>query len=121
MPTLFHKNFSLGTIIYLAIIAIILGLLGSYVLFQARHIITGPVITLSEEPTPIQEGGTVTLTGRAINIVSLSLNGRTIYTDDLGNFTEMLVLPPGYTIMTLTARDRYGRTHSIERTYVRGS
>jgi len=77
------------------------------------------VITLISEELPYSDDPTMILTGKALNIVSLSLNGRSIYTNDSGDFKETLVLPSGYTIMTITAQDRYGRTHSLERVYVR--
>lgn len=119
MPTLFARHISLRTILFSISILCLCGILALYVAFQARHILEGPVITLSSEATQETTEPTLLLSGTALNITSLSLNGRAIYTDDAGAFTETLVLPLGYTIMTLTAKDRYGRVHSLERTYVR--
>ncbi len=119
MPILFHKHLSLGTLIYGLCIVGLCGIIATYAFFQARHIIDGPLITLTEEPAHIQSSPTITLRGTAENITSLSLNGRDIYTDDRGGFEETVILPSGYTIMTLYARDRYGREHSVTRTYVR--
>jgi len=119
MPTLLRHQISLRTYVLSLMFLFILVLLGIYVAYQARHVILGPLITIHEEPSMALVAPTFLLTGLAENIVSLSLNGRDIYTDDTGNFSETLVLPLGYTIMTLTAKDRYGRVHSVERTYVR--
>ncbi len=119
MPILFHRHFSLGTVLYFGIILSVLLALVGYGLFHARHVFEGPFITLENEGAVQQYTPTLPITGRAENIISLSLNDRTIYTDDSGHFSETLILPPGYTIMTLTAEDRYGRVHSVERTYVR--
>lgn len=111
--------FSLRSVVYTLTTVVIFGALVLYLAFQARHIITGPVITLLAEPALSIDSPTITLHGSTENIVSLSLNGRTIYTNDAGIFTETLVLPRGYSILTLTATDRYGRVRSVERTYVR--
>ena len=119
MPTLFARHVSLRTIILSIGVLALCGTLMLYVAFQARHILEGPVITLASDASFETSLSTVVLSGIARNITSLSLNGRTIYTDDTGAFTETLVLPVGYTIMTLTAKDRYGRVHSLEQTYVR--
>ncbi len=101
--------------IFLAILSVfIIG----YVLFQARNLIGGPVIQLVNEPQSIQTNQMVLLEGETRNIVSLTLNGREIHTDEAGVFSERLVLESGYTIMTLRAADRYGRTESLQRQFV---
>lgn len=120
MPTLFKRYFSLGTLLYGGLILALISLLCAYALFQGRHVIMGPQITL----TPVVYDGkeaAVNLSGNAQNIISLTLNGRAIYTDDTGNFEEEVVLPVGYTVLTLTAEDRYGRVRSTSREYVRTS
>lgn len=89
-----------------------------YVQFQARNILEGPSIALTSEYIPVQHERSVDLTGNAHNIVKLTLNGREIHTDESGAFTQTLVLPNGYTIMELTAQDRFGRTTSLVRKYV---
>ena len=89
-----------------------------YVQFQARNIIQGPTINLTSEYVPLQHERSIGLVGHAQNIVKLSLNGREIHTDESGVFTQTLVLPNGYTIMELTAQDRFGRTTSLQKTYV---
>lgn len=89
-----------------------------YVLFQARFIIEGPQITLTSNNPVVNQGRVVTLAGQARNITRMTLNGRQIYTDKYGNFKEALVLENGYTIMTLQAEDRYGRTTTLSRSFV---
>ncbi|MCA9363720.1 hypothetical protein KC727_00690 [Candidatus Kaiserbacteria bacterium] len=89
-----------------------------YFLFQARIFMDGPEITLINEPDTLQHSQTVTLEGVAQNIVSLTLNGNTLSTDEEGRFSRALILPEGYTVVTLTAKDRYGRYTSLEREFV---
>jgi ABC-type maltose transport system permease subunit len=118
MPALFDRHYSLGTLLYGVLIAIIIGLIALYVLFQARHIIDGPMIMVSDVAYD-GTSPTIMLSGTTESIVSLSLNGRSIYTDDDGAWSETVVLPVGYTVITLTAEDRYGRVRHVTREYVR--
>lgn len=90
----------------------------SYAVFQARFLIIGPQISLTQEPDILQNERRIFLEGTAYNISRLWLNGRQIYTDAQGNFREALVLENGYTVSTLRAEDRYGRNTVISRSYV---
>ena len=89
-----------------------------YVQFQARNLISGPRIALLNEPETEQTSRTVAIEGQAGNITSLELNGKTIFTDEQGYFEEILVLENGYTIMTLGAKDRFGRTIRVTKPFV---
>ncbi len=89
-----------------------------YTLFQARNLLMGPSLVLTNEPDQVQTSRTIILEGVAKNIVAISVNGREIHTDETGVFSEELVLESGYTIMTLRAEDRYGRTSTLSRKFV---
>jgi hypothetical protein len=97
---------------------LLLGLVVVYVLYQARFLITGPEVILTDEPAVQQNERIVTLRGNARNITHLWLNDRQIYTDQKGYFEEALVLENGYTITTLKAKDRYGRETRVVRSFV---
>jgi|AntRauTorcE11897_2_1112592.scaffolds.fasta_scaffold02737_2 hypothetical protein len=99
---------------------LLLGLISvaAYVAFQARFLIIGPQLQLTNEPEQLVNYRQITLTGSAANISRLWLNDRPIFTDAQGNFTEALVLENGYTIATVRAEDRYGRETTIKRSYV---
>ncbi len=88
-----------------------------YVLFQARFLLAGPQIFVTQTQS-ISSERLVTLEGQAKNIVRITLNGRPIFTDKHGNFKEALVLENGYTVATLRAEDRYGRVSNHTQTYV---
>ncbi len=90
----------------------------AYAYFQARNLILGPSITLSSDPGVVQHERTLSIVGSAHNIRTLTLNGLPIHTDEAGVFTHTLVLENGYTIMTLAAEDRYGRTTQLTRSFV---
>lgn len=99
-------------------LSVIIGLFGAYVIFQARYIIRGPELALTNEPNTVQNEQQITLTGTAENITNITLNGRTIVTDQDGHFREHIVLENGYNIVSIEAHDRYGRSTILEREFV---
>ena len=99
-------------------VAILCGGIAVYIGYQARHLVSGPQITLLDTLSTVQHDGTITLHGMTENITALTLNGKPVFTDEHGAFEQTLVLENGYTIMTLHARDRYGRNTSHSRPFV---
>ena len=89
-----------------------------YTLFQARNLLLGPSLSLTSNLDIIQHERMIVLEGTTRNIVSISLNGREVHTNESGVFNERLVLENGYTIMTLRAEDRYGRVSTLQRGFV---
>jgi hypothetical protein len=112
------KQYSFRTLIKYWLILIGGIIMLFFVLFQARFLIAGPQITLKESPTSPGNERQVHLKGTAYNISRLWLNDRPIFTDAQGNFDEAIVLENGYTIATLRAEDRYGRTTNVTREMV---
>lgn len=85
-------------------------LLLGYALFQARHIIIGPSITIeTPHEWSIVTEELINIRGNAQNITSITLNDRAIFIDEEGQFSEKLLLANGYTIMIIKAEDRFGR------------
>ncbi len=111
-------NLPLQTLIRTLGVGALIVLIGAYVHFQARNLISGPSIELPDAPNGVVRERLVTLEGTARNIVKLTVNGREIHTDEHGLFREALVLENGYTIATLRAEDRFGRTTTLTREYV---
>ena len=93
---------------------IIIGLISLfclYALFESLKLILGPSITVSSPQnwSTINEESVIVV-GQAKRISTIWLNDRKIYIDEQGDFKEKLLLAPGYTIITLRAEDRFGRT-----------
>lgn len=88
-------------------IAIIVGYGG----FAFRDIIRGPHIKITE---PIDgetyATTTVPIKGIASRIQKITLNGRPMVIDEQGNFSEILILFPGYNRILLVGEDRFGHT-----------
>jgi hypothetical protein len=84
-----------------------------YGLFEARRIIDGPVVVIY---TPANGSATSTtgvlISGNAQNISFLSINDKPSFTDQKGNFSETLSIPPGFAVLTVAATDRFGRRTS---------
>lgn len=92
--------FSLGAII------VIVG----YGAFRAKNFAEGPRISILSPETGTSVGDSlVEIKGTAKNISFLTLNDAKIFTDESGMFDEKILLSYGYNIMTLKARDRFGR------------
>lgn len=97
-------------IVTILIIALGIISIGVYAYRQSREYRQGPTITISTpENGSLFTAPLVTISGNAQNISSITLDGGTIFVDSKGNFTEKLLLLPGYNILTLEAHDRFGK------------
>ena len=79
-----------------------------YAYFEARGVIYGPVIEVSDESHQVSEPF-VSIQGKADRIASLSMDGRAISVTEDGAFNEAILLSPGLNRILLDATDRYGR------------
>jgi hypothetical protein len=112
-PTLTFRQILIYAVISLGVLVLL-----GYLVFQARFLIQGPRITLTDEPPSVQNDRTVKISGYARNITKITINDRPMFTDKAGYFSEALVLENGYTIATIAATDRYGRETQVVRPFV---
>jgi hypothetical protein len=101
----FKKTLTTGIIIFFGLFILV------FVFFQFRNVIFGIKI----ENVNIVDGSTIkenplNLTGVAKHAVFLSLNGREIVIDKDGNWNETIALLPGYNIIEIEAKDKFGNT-----------
>lgn len=97
----------------------VLTLIG-YSAFQAHKIITGPTIDLSDSFSSTVTGSNkINIKGMAANVAFISLNDNPIFIDEAGSFSENLLLYPGYNIIKLYGKDKFGKslTRLVEITY----
>lgn len=81
-----------------------------YGLFESFRYFSGPKITIIEpKDGSLVATSTVVLYGKVRNIAYLTLNERQIFSDTSGNFGQKLLLQEGYNIITIEARDRFGK------------
>lgn len=104
---------SLIRIIRLSIVIILVGLIVAYAIWRSFNYARGPYIDIFE---PIDgaslSADTITLKGKALRVISLNLNGRTIFVDQEGNWSETMAVFPGQNSFVITASDRFGRSIS---------
>ena len=80
-----------------------------YSLFQADKILSGPVITVTTPQNDATYNSTlIEIDGRAKNIAYIDMDDRQMFTDKDGNFSEKLLLSPGYNVVKLDAWDKFG-------------
>lgn len=87
-----------------------------YAVYQTKDFVRGPVVGLT---TPA-DGETfrepiLSLSGTAQRVSFVSLNGRPIFTDKEGAWSEQVILHAGYNVITVTAKDRFGRETTVVR------
>lgn len=88
----------------------------TYAFLTSKNLIFGVKIT----NVNITDGAKVSesiieITGNAQNAINLTLNGREIVIDKDGNFHETIILLPGYNIVNIKAKDKFG--HIDEKNY----
>ncbi|MES2314519.1 MAG: hypothetical protein V4524_01095 [Patescibacteria group bacterium] len=98
-------------LIRLSAITLVAVIIIVYAFFRSLNYIHGPEINIFQ---PIDgsalASSTVTIIGQATRVNSLSMNGKTVFIDESGNFKETLLVFPGMNIITFTAHDQFGRT-----------
>jgi hypothetical protein len=91
-------------------IAFVVLVVTGYSLSKAKNLISGPIVSIT---SPLQgdtlSSSTVVITGTTQNVSAIYLNDSPIFIDELGVFKEKLILPTGYTIIKLSAKDKFGR------------
>ncbi len=104
------SNHTKQTVIGSSLVGILILASIIYGYIQSRNLIHGPSITII---SPVNgsnlDNQVVTISGKTKNIAVMSLNDRQIFPDESGNFAETLVLPSGYTIMSIKAEDKFGK------------
>ena len=82
-------------------------IIGVFSYFKMSFVLNGVQILASiehGEDTPL-----ATITGKAQNATYISLNGREIYIDKDGSFSEKINLIPGFSVITIDATDKFGK------------
>lgn len=85
-------------------------LIGIYAIYQSKNLLRGPELSIE---TP-QNGTTITeniarVSGYAKNISKITLNGRQIFTDEIGFFSEEVLASTGYNIWKIEVQDKFDR------------
>ena len=85
------------------------GLLLVFIGYNTRDVIIGAPLSVKV----VKSGSTVAasylpIEGNARHAKELHINGRQVSIDTEGNFSDGIVLSPGYNIVTISQKDRFG-------------
>lgn len=84
--------------------------------YNMRDLMLGtPLEVVAAEDGATLESTFLPLSGVARQARELLINGRTVAIDRAGNFTDAIILSPGYNIVEVALKDRFGNTET--RTY----
>jgi len=99
----------------LAIGGLVLAVAG-LVFYNMRDMVLGtPLEVVTAKDGATLEDTFLPLTGVARHARELLINGRTVAIDRSGKFTDAIILSPGYNIVEVALKDRFGNTDT--RTY----
>jgi len=98
------------------LIALVLLALVSYGLIEAWPLILGPALSVeSPRDNASFPDGIVPITGTALRIAQLTVDGASLLHDKDGSFSTTLTFPRGASILTFVATDRFGRQVKVTR------
>ncbi len=97
---------TLGTATVTILFVTVLG----YSYSRTKDFLEGPVLKISEPSNgALLASALISVKGTSKNLAFLNLDGKKIFTDKEGNWTEKLLLHPGLNIIETQATDRFGR------------
>ena len=103
----------LGVFLFLAVVA-------GYMFIKFTTFLLSPEIELESlsSETVIVNSPKIAIAGRVENTRSLTLNGRQLYIGKNGKFEDILELSDGMNILSLAARNIFGRSSELARRVV---
>ena len=101
-----HNRFSVTAAL---LVLVVLGVFG-FVLGNMRDLLFGAPLTI----TTASNGATLTdgylpVSGKATHARDVRINGRLVTIDREGNFSDAVLLSPGYNVITVASRDQFGK------------
>jgi hypothetical protein len=91
------------------VLVVFFALVASYAYYEGSGIIWGPAIEIENRVMQVDEPF-IAIEGNVRRVAALSMNGKSIALTENGTFSEGYVLAPGYNRITLSARDRFGKS-----------
>ncbi len=103
----------LNIILARSAVALAVVVIVGYGLFEARRLVGGPEIVLTQP----QDGSTVSgpvvhIQGTVQNAAFITIDSERAYADEQGNFSKTISPPAGFAALTISATDRFGRTQT---------
>lgn len=100
-------------VLFISIVAIFIV---SYGFFSAHKYIMGPKISLLKPDNwSLSQNNIIEIEGNIKNANATYINNNVLYIDKNGDFKNRLLLNPGYNVLSIKARDRFGKEKSLVR------
>ncbi len=96
--------------IKISVVILIILFVSFYFLFKFQKVTTGPILNV-ETPKKWEtfNENIIEVSGSVQNISKIKLNGRKIFVNQDKEFKEELLLYPGYNIIKIKVKDRFGK------------
>lgn len=80
------------------------------VTYNMRDVLFGAPLKVQTTADGATLSGTfMPISGKALHAKMLSINGREVAVDRLGNFNDGILLSPGYNIVEVALKDKFGK------------
>lgn len=93
-------------------------LIGTYLLFQYRSAFIPPYLNVSSPKQSSITSGDIKVSGKADSNATVSINDEPVTVSSTGEFTKAITLFPGRSIITVKAKNRYGKEATVTREVV---
>lgn len=87
---------------------VLFSIIGVFAYMKMSFVIKGIQIEAKVEHSG--DSPVATIEGKAKNAVYITLNGREIFIDKDGSFSEPVVLIPGFSVITINTQDKFGKS-----------
>jgi hypothetical protein len=99
------KKITLKTVLLSALVVSILGL----VVYNIRDLLFGAPLSVTIAPNGSTVADTfMPISGKALHAREILINGRAVLVDRKGRFSDSILLSPGYNIIEVALKDRFG-------------
>jgi len=100
-------------LVKIASVLVLLLIVATFAIFRSFNYFQGPGLEIYAPINgSIIESSIIKISGQAVRITKISLNGRPINVDEKGNWSETLIVFPGLNLITIKVQDQFGRTVS---------
>ena len=119
LPESFTKNESLMPRIHmqqsLIVICSLFLVVFAYLAFQYRAMLLAPNLSISSPKQDAKVKGDVTVRGKTDPNATVMVNTESVTINEQGEFTKNISLFPGKSLITVKAKNRFGRETNVER------
>ncbi|HUQ85679.1 MAG TPA: helix-turn-helix domain-containing protein [Candidatus Limnocylindrales bacterium] len=95
---------------------IVLILLGTFLMFQVRGVLFAPSIFISSPKGNTITQRDISVIGRTDSSATITINNESVFVNNNGVFEKKISLFPGENVITIKAKNRFGKQSTLQRT-----